>query len=722
MKKIFKIFSTDIKKLSSNWAAILVIGALMILPSLYAWFNILASWDPYGNTKGLKVAVVNKDKGSSFKDKEINVGKELLNNLKGNNKLGWLFLNEDEANEGVRDGKYYAMIVIPENFSKEATSILDNKIERPKLLYKVNQKSNAIAPKITDKGVTTIKSEIDTNIVEMVDGTIFKLLNEAGITLESSEDDLLKVVDGINNLNIKMPEIEKDINNAYNTTVKGDEIVNKVKDTMPVVKDTLATSNKLLGTSKETLNKAKTALDSVGPVIKTNLQFIRDELSNVNTITENIINIISSDDFKNNKEAALSSLDNLNLKIQNIVDKANANLDYLKMLSQKDSKVNKLITPINNLIANLTLKQDIIRALKTNIKEDKPISKDTLDKFKSLSLGNINEFDNILKNYDTVYKDSINNAIKEMQKINDNGLTLVNSAITELPEVNDILSEVDNGLIIGKDELSKLKKDFPSLRGKISLLSDKLEVVNSRDKIDNVLGLLKNDWQGISNFLGSPVEIQQENLYEVPNYGSAMTPFYTTLAGWVGALLMVSLLKVEPHHEEGVEYKPYQKYFGKLLFFIFIGIFQALILSLGDLYILKVYSSSPLTFVGITVLSSIVFTTIVYTLVSIFGNIGKVIGIILLVLQVGGSGGTFPIEVTPKFFKTINPFLPFTHSISAMREAVAGIVYQNLYVDLIKLAIYFIISIPVALLLKRVINKASEGFVKKLEESNLTGH
>lgn len=722
MKKIFKIFGTDMKKLGTNWAALLVIGALMILPSLYAWFNILASWDPYGNTGGLKVAVVNKDKGTTFKDKDINVGNELVDKLKNNTKLGWLFVSEDDANEGVRTGKYYAMVTVPEEFSKQTVSILDKKIERPKLLYKVNQKSNAIAPKITDKGVNTIKSEVDTNIIETVDGTIFKLLNEAGLNLENSKDDLLKLINGINEVNAKMPEIEKNINDAYDETIKGDEMVNKVKNTMPLVKDTLDTSNKLLSSTKDTLDKAKTALDAIGPVIKRNLQFVADELSKLNDTAQDIIDKVSSPNFKDNKQTVLSSLDNLGLRLESAKDKANADIKYLTMLAEKDSRINGLITPINNLIPHLTLQSSVVEDLKTAVATDKPINKATLENFKATTTSNINELNTILQKYDTTYTTVINDTIAKMQKISDNGTTLVNEAISELPKVTATLDTVDKGLLTGKDEIAKFRDELPTIKDKISKLSDKLSGVNDAEKINNLLDMLKNDWQTISNFLGSPVEIEQQNLYELPNYGSAMTPFYTTLAAWVGALLMVSLLTTEPHHEEDVEYKPYQKYFGKLLFFMFVGIVQALILSLGDLYILKTFAVRPALFIGVTVIASIVFTTIVYTLVSIFGNVGKVLAIILLVLQVGGSGGTFPIEVTPPFFRAINPFLPFTHSISAMRETVAGVVWQNLFMDLGKLGIYFAISIPAALLLKKVINKASEGFVHKLEESNLTGH
>jgi len=202
-----------------------------------------------------------------------------------------------------------------------------------------------------------------------------------------------------------------------------------------------------------------------------------------------------------------------------------------------------------------------------------------------------------------------------------------------------------------------------------------------------------------------------------------MSPFYSTLALWVGALILVSLLTTEPHgFKEEITFKPYEKYFGKFLTFGFIGICQTLILTLGDIFLLKCYVLNKGLFIGVSLLSSIIFILIVYTLVSIFGNVGKAISVILLVIQVAGAGGTFPVEVMPSFFKKVNPLLPFTYSISAMREAVAGIVKSNLTRDIIMLLCYGVIFVLIGLFLKGPINKASKKFIKKLNESGLIGH
>lgn len=717
MKNIFRIFSRDIKSIATNWVALVIIVGLIILPSLYAWFNIRAGWDPYGNTGGIKVAIVNNDKGGSLQNNAINIGDELVNKLKENSSLGWNFVSEEEGNQGVEKGKYYATIIIPENFTDETLSIISKEIKRPTLIYKVNQKSNAIAPKITDKGVTTIKSQVDTNIVETVDGTIFKILNEAGVSLEGSRDKILKLINGVININSRMPEIENIINEAYDGSSKADDLVNKVKNNLPLLQDTLKTSNDLLSDTKNALENSKEGLKEVAPVIKEDLEFMNNALSGLENSIDGLMNI------NIDKDAIIKGLDNLSLHISEVNDKISNILKVLDPLSKFNDNLKAIINDLNLASSKLQSINSIIKDIQNGVVNSKPIDKNKLQQIKDLVISNKNIVSNILNDYDSQYIPAINKAIEQMTTIADNSIKLVGEATSSIPDIADLLEKLDQGLKVGREDIGKLKEEMPTIKSSLDNISSKLSSLNSEEEIDKILNLLKNDWQAISDFLGSPVEIKEEVLFPIPNYGSAMSPFYSTLALWVGALILVSLLTTDPHgFKEEIKFKPYEKYFGKFLTFAFIGICQSLILSLGDIYLLKCYVLNKWLFIGISVLSSLVFILIVYTLVSIFGNVGKAIAVILLVIQVAGAGGTFPVEVMPSFFKRVNPFLPFTYSISAMREAVAGIVRSNLTRDITMIIIYGAIAIIIGLFLKGPINKASKKFIDKLNESGLVGH
>ena len=256
-----------------------------------------------------------------------------------------------------------------------------------------------------------------------------------------------------------------------------------------------------------------------------------------------------------------------------------------------------------------------------------------------------------------------------------------------------------------------------------------MEKANNDKGISELLDLLKSDVEARSDFLANPVNLVEKELFPMGNYGSAMTPFYTILSLWVGELLLVSILAVNPHEMNTKEYSSkkdmitkytiIESYFGKLLLFVSIGIIQAVIVSLGDLYILKVYCLNKFLFVLVAILASITFTFIIYTLCSVFGNAGKVLGIVLLVFQIGGSGGTFPIELTPKFFQRIHPFLPFTYTISLMRESIGGIVREVIIKDVIIIASIIVGSALIGVFLKKPLSKIINNFTEKFEESHL---
>lgn len=717
MENILKIFTRDIKSIIKNWVALIIILGLMILPSLYAWFNIRASWDPYGNTGGIKVAIVNNDKGGNLQDKFINVGDELIAKLKENTNLGWEFVSEEEGNNGVHKGKYYATIIIPEEFTSETLSIINNNIKRPTLIYRVNEKSNAIAPKITDKGITTIKSQVDSNIIETVDGLIFMVFNEMGVSIEGSKDKILKLINGVIDLNNKVPEIENIINEINNGSSSAENLISKAKDNLPLLQDTLNSSDNLLVDTKNALEKSKGALGDVAPVIKSDLEVINRELGNLEGLINTVINI------NIDKNSILNGLDNISIKLGDINSRVNGIIKSLEPLSKFNNNLKEIINELNTVSTKLNSAIDIIAKVSDIVNNASPVDKSKLQEIKALIEANKNIVSNILNNYDSLYIPAINKAIDELTNISDNSITLVNEAKSAIPDIESLLNNLDNALKLGKGDIEKLNNEMPKIKASLSNISSKLSSINRDEAIDKLLSLLKNDWEAVSSFLGSPVEIKEEVLFPIPNYGSAMSPFYSTLALWVGALILVSLLTTEPHgFKEEIAFKPYEKYFGKFLTFGFIGICQTLILTLGDIFLLKCYVLNKGLFIGVSLLSSIIFILIVYTLVSIFGNVGKAIAVILLVIQVAGAGGTFPVEVMPSFFKKVNPLLPFTYSISAMREAVAGIVKSNLTRDIIMLLSYGVIFVLIGLFLKGPINKASRRFVEKLNESGLIGH
>lgn len=718
MKNIFKIYYLDIKNIITNWVLLVVVLGLIILPSLYAWFNIKSSWDPYGKTSGISIAVVNKDKGATFKEKSIDIGKELVNNLKTNKKIGWKFVDYNEAQEGVKYGRYYASIVVPEDFSEKILTIVEDNPEKPDLIYSVNEKINAIAPKITDKGITNVQAELTKTFVETVNGIIFNLFNKLGIEIEKSKPKLKDMMNIIFYIDKKSPEINKAIDKVQKGALTLREFIDEINVNMPSIEDVLEISNDISVKSKSFLQKSKDTFKKVSPFIKDDLIVIKDVLSTSKKILPGTIDYITNNK-SNIKEKLIKVKGNLNF----VVDKIE---DIEKILTSMNKRENNYI--INKFKGDISLTQDKIKYKITII--DKTIQiinkgeNPSLDLLKRLDSESdeINDLlDKSIKNYDSKIVPSINKLADNLIKVADETAIITKEINKDLPEIKKIINTVKNDSIKGKKYMDTLKKKLPYIQLDIHKLSDKLKELNDDEKLNEMIELLKNNAKKESEFIANPINIKENRMFPIPNYGSAMAPFFTVLSLWVGALILVSLISVDVKDLEN-RFTYRQCYLGRYLTFMTIAVFQSLVVSLGDIYLLGVYNTNNLMFVLFSVFISIVFSMIVYTLVSIFGNIGKALSIILLVLQISASGGTFPIEVTPAFFQAINPFLPFTYAITCIREISGGIIWNILYYNFLILLIYFILFFIMGILFKENVNKIREKFIHKLREGNLIEH
>ncbi|MGY2611406.1 YhgE/Pip family protein [Bacillus pretiosus] len=979
MKQIWRIYKTDLRNVAKHWAAIVIVLGLMILPSLYAWFNIKASWDPYGNTKEVPIAVSNQDAGSNLRGKDINIGDEIVDSLKKNKNLGWKFVDQKQAIYGVERGDYYASITIPKDFSEKIATVLDENPQKPELDYYVNEKVNAIAPKITAKGASGITEEISKNFVKTANGEIFKIFNDLGIDLETNLPSIEKVKDLVFKLEAQFPEMNTLMDKALDDATRAEDIVKVAQKELPVVESVINDGQEALGNldkffarNDETLNRApgtiknnltvmKQGLDAAAEITdylknpafdfnltlpdpaklpelpnitipqipeipalpQVNGEGYKNIAKNIDQTVNNVFNstrvgtayVKSVMDGLQNKgvdpAVAQKNVQDASKLLQERIDSVSYLIDFFTAFKESASTdfgkqffgnrvesltvlknsmvdannrvkhvgdlissgqevkqdvrdaVNQKLDAVNNLVNqaekdyNATFVADFEKAVSTaeqlknkadNVKEDAqqlrgnlnqdinkaneilnngrerydqavndysrlktelekaredlsnkgvngldstkvalndlngqfkaswnlvndmiPVlestnkvladvnsdknlngtiaklnkAKDGLQKGMDLTdkgidainkgqkpaadvIESINEVSksvsgqigDILAKYDSEITPNFNAAIARTKEMSKNTTQILKEADKKLPDVKKLLEDSSKGLVDGKKKLTDIKADMPETEKKIKDLANKIRDFESEEDIKDIIRLLKNDVEKQSDYFANPVNLKENKLFAMPNYGSAMSPFYTVLALWVGALLMVSLLTVEVH-EEGANYKSHEVYFGRLLTFLTIGLSQAFIVSMGDIFLLGTYVVDKFWFVLFSLFIGGVFVCIVYSLVSIFGNVGKSMAIILLVLQVAGSGGTFPIQMTPAFFQALYPFLPFTYAISAIRETVGGMLWDIVTRDLLVLSAFVVVMIVAALLLKTPINKSSEKFVENAKGSKI---
>ena len=258
LSNIFQIYRRDWKNILHNPVALLIVAGLLVLPSLYAWVNLVACWDPYGNTNGIKVAVVNLDKGVTLEGNAINAGDEIVKNLQGNDAIGWQFVEEDDAEYGLTHDRYYAMLEIPEDFTEQLVNVLDGNYQKPQIIYRVNEKSNAIAPKITDTGAKTVTNEVSKAILEVVDKVVFSMGNDMGQGLESNESKIKRLRDIVLTVNDNFNELEAELEKAQEGLATVEELLATANESIPLMEDGIgqlqdfsAQSDSLLGDAEQ---------------------------------------------------------------------------------------------------------------------------------------------------------------------------------------------------------------------------------------------------------------------------------------------------------------------------------------------------------------------------------------------------------------------------------------------------------------------------------------
>lgn len=715
MKQTLEIYKKDLRIIFTNYAVLITMIALCILPSLYAWINIKASWDPYSSqaTSRIKVAVVNNDTGATLNGKEINVGKDVIDGLKENSLLGWQFLSEEEAMKELEEGNIYAAIIIPKDFSSNITSVATNTIKEAQIRYIVNEKLNAIAPKITSKGATGIQTTVSEEFVATVSKIVLEKAKELGIEVEDVV--LPKLIEAEN----KLREIEgrfTDVNELLANTKQGvgefSAFLEELRVYMPRLQQLVKDLQELANTTQEFAGDMKNGINSIAPTIKQDIGLVNEISNEIYSYVENLESAITT-----GSEKAPEMVDNLLTKVDGLNELTNSIIKILKAMSKitNNNEIKTVIAQLESAQSTISSIKERLIKLQESLQNGETLDLTTLNNIKTL-LTDIQQIaSDLYQGFDSKIMESINTIFNQVDSAVSSGGSILVDVENALPNVLSLIEKAQEIVAKGDEGLEQIQEIMPTIQEKVNGITDKISQVNKSQQLKDAIDFIKKDVQKRADFLSNATTIVEETIFPMGNYGSQMTPFYSSLASWVGLTILVSMISVEA---EG-EYKSYQIYFGKLLTYLSITLIQGLIIALGDLYLLKIYCLRPWLFVVSMLYITIAFTIIVYSLVSVFGNVGKVIAIILMILQVAGSGGTFPVQLTSNFFIALNPYLPFTYAISLLREGIGGIVKSVLTKDIIVLAAFIAGSILISILLKKYINKALEGFVHKFHEGGL---
>ena len=725
MKNIWKIFQRDMMRIRKNVIALVVIVGISVVPCLYAWFNIAAGWDPYSNTGNLKVAVASVDEGyeGSLIPLEINIGDQVLSALRENTQMEWVFTTKDKATAGVKSGKYYAAIVIPKDFSNKMMSVFSENVEKPEITYYSNAKENAIAPKVTDKGASAVQRQVNQVFIETISDTTLTVLQAVSNMTEASGAETI-----VSNLNTNLNRISGDLSASAgllqsfsDMTVSAQNLLNSTTEFMQSAQTQSQESKQTFQKSKDSFSDIDSALDAATDNVETALnatQSVYDEMNQ--TITK------AFETQSQDTETVASTLDTLAAKVQKIIDSYQSVRDAVASISDSHSELASAVDAVvSRMDTSIKAQQELHDKLQNTAQSLRDTTTDIATAKKELQdLFATNGTQ--IADATNEYQSSMETSLNKLTDALDSSKTKISSLLSQLEKSTDgiysLTDAADSDLIQIQSVLADSGKLLNDAADKISDTTAKLDEMEQSGDFSELESIISGDRSSISSFLAAPVSLKTHKVYEIANYGSSMAPFYSVLSIWIGGIVLVAMLKVNVSEKctEGLEnVKLYQVYFGRFITFLIVGLFQSTLIALGDLLYLGIQCEHPFLFLLACWFSSIVFVNIIYTLTVSLGDIGKAVSVILLVVQVAGTGGTFPIEVAPKFFQAVYPLLPFTHSMAALRETVGGMYGMNYWIDLGKLAIFLVISLIVGLVLRKPIIKLNDAFTEKLEETKL---
>ena len=688
MRNIWKIFKTDIRTLRKCFFASVVVVAIALLPSLYAWLNIYSNWDPYGNTGGISIAVASLDRGYTGNGEYVNKGRDVQEDLKTSTSINWVIVDtEQEAVDGVYAGDYYAAVVIDEDFSRKMYRMFTDWTGQPAITYYENAKKNAVATKITDTAVETLKRSISENYLEVVISGIMEQSNLLAADLTETDPEtavkglLYQTQDVLSGCSYMMDAFRAAGGSGGISAADAEALsaaIAHINQNLPdgeEAADTAAAIQHALYTALEKVERALDRLEQKQDDI--HLPEIRKEL-----------------------EDAAAEMGKLSARLNALADRlestaisgthlVTAQIQHLRGLADRCSALQKMLNELAAASDISGLQKDcaaLVAAIR-EMTDQIPVTEHELR-----------------DQLDTVVSD-VSDAMEGVKALS-----------SDVKALRGAMANTTQAL---STTMELLRPAAERMVTSLSETIDRMEGATTSEYTDMLLTILGGDPAAYSQYFPEMVQTTVNKVYPIENYGSAMAPFYTTLAIWVGGVILSSIVKIHARTDGLIDPKPAELYFGRYLFFFLISQIQAAVIVTGDLYLLKIQCLNPGLLYLTASLTAFTFSLLIYSLAIAFGDVGKAVVVVIMVMQIAGSSGTFPIELLPEIYQKIYRFFPFPYAIDAMRECICGL-YGDYYItQLAFLLLFAVAALLIGLLVRRPLMGLNHFMEEKLEETEL---
>lgn len=724
MTMILKLFRDDVKRITSNVVSLIIVVGLVVLPSIFSWYNVLACWDVFDNTDNLKVAVANNDEGyqSDLVPLKINMGEQVLSSLLDDKEMNWVFTDEQDAVDGAKSGKYYAAVVIPPTFSKDMMTFYSPDVEHAKLLYYTNDKKNVVAPKLTQQGADDAAGRINDIFVEKI--------SEIGLNVASQ---LVDYSDK-NGVASKLGQLAQNIDSMSSRLTQTSQVVSGYGAILDSTKGVISGTADLLKASGasadgvvQSANESKDALSSLSGVLSSSNAALGDALSQsaegYSGVSEAIDTAFAS--AGNASATSADALDNQSVAIAGQAQQYRAlaqSIGALSVPAEYQSTLDALVEQLTSsadaqqqLADSLSNAAELIRSNNAQVQEKHQEVSDLAAQAKQ-SVSDLSQD----------FNSSIRPQLDDLQSRVSSGADSLLQNAASLASLGDDMAGSSESMLDTLDQTqSQLQRTAEHLNESAQDMHDlsvALTYALSSGDADQLRQILGSDPSHLAASLASPVSVERNAVFPAQNFGAQMAPLYTMVGLWIGSLLLAVAIKVvvSKRSMEAVGYpKLHQVFLGRFLIFALLSFLQSSLLGLGNLFFLQLTVAEPLLFMLVYWIAGLVFTFIIYTLVVSFANLGKAIAVLILIFQITAGGGSYPLPTLPDFIQALSPLMPATHAINALRAAMMGVYQGDIWFELGYLLLFLIPFVLLGLVLRKPLIRLVNWYLNKVEESKL---
>ena len=733
MKAIWEIFRADLSRAHRSVISMVVVLGLVVLPSFFAWFNISASWDPFANTKNLRIAIANTDKGykSDLIPLEVNIGNRVVSALRTNEQFDWVIDSEEQAIEKTRSGEYYAAVVIPSDFSQEMLTFFSSDAHSTPLTYYINEKKNGLAPKIAGQGAERVSAQINQVFAQ----TVAEIAVDTASSLSDSLSDPTNLR-GIQALNSRLESTSQRLNAA---ATSADAYAGLIASSVQLVDSTqtmIANASKARDPLESAANNASASVDQ----ISAGASQAASALSSAVSASAHSLEVLSAsidDVYSQGGSSVASAVATLRSQASSVGNQAT---QYLHV---KETLANLPGTPISqDVLDRLQASADRLSALQNAINK----LADDMEKNVADAGANRQDVKNLvgqaqsaISNLKSDVDSSLRPQLEQLSGTINSATSSMENLRAQLSAASSSVNDGSNGV---REGLSKLQSMFSGIGNQLREASQKIADIHNKlsdalqsGNLAQVRTIIGSDPQALAVALAAPVGVTTIAVYPVENFGSQMAPLYTALALWVGSVLMIIALRSDVTSEnvaegleeghptalyfKGREVKLWEGFLGRYMIFGLLALTQATIMCLGLLFFVKIQHVHPWLFMCTGWAIALVFSFLLYTFIATFGNAGKALGVLFLVLQITGAGGSFPLAILPDFFRSVSPYLPATHGITALRAAIAGYSGSEYLDAMLLLGSFAVVAALLGFGLRPLLIKRTRLLVEKLESTKL---